>query len=47
MERRLVDFKKEMIIQQLRFEERMLKLTLKENDIDRAIASMRTELNKG
>lgn len=46
MERRLIDFKKEMIIQQLRFEERMLKLTLKENDIDRAIASMRTELNK-
>lgn len=46
MERRLVDFKKEMIIQQLRFEERMLKLTLKENEIDRTIASMRTELDK-
>lgn len=46
MERRLVDFKKEMIIQQLRFEERLLELSLKENEIDRTIASMRTELNK-
>lgn len=46
MERRLVDFKKDMFVQQLRFEERMLELSLKENEIDRTIASMRTELNK-
>lgn len=46
MERRLVDFKKDMFIQQLRFEEKMLELTLKENSIDRTITSMRTELNK-
>ncbi|CAK6470826.1 hypothetical protein BFRIG_00806 [Peribacillus frigoritolerans] len=46
MERRLSEFKKDMFIQQLRFEEKMLELTLKENSIDRTIASMRTELNK-
>ncbi|MGG4265794.1 hypothetical protein [Peribacillus simplex] len=46
MERRLVDLRNEMFIQQLRFEEKMLELTLKENEIDRTIASMRRELNK-
>ncbi|MGE1103410.1 hypothetical protein [Peribacillus simplex] len=46
MERRLVDFRKEMFIQQLRFDEKMLELTLKENSIDRSIANMRMELNK-
>ncbi|MFC5363380.1 hypothetical protein [Peribacillus frigoritolerans] len=46
MERRLSDFRKEMLFQQLRFDEKMLELKLKENSIDRTIASMRTELNK-
>ncbi|MCK2020780.1 hypothetical protein [Peribacillus frigoritolerans] len=46
MERRLSEFKKEMFIRQLRFEEKMLELTLKENSIDRTIVSMRTELDK-
>ncbi|MGY3315768.1 hypothetical protein ACV242_004264 [Peribacillus simplex] len=46
MERRLSEFKKEMFIQQLRFEERMLELTLQENAIDRTIASIRKELDK-
>lgn len=46
MERRLIDFRKEMFIQQLRFEEKLLELTLKENSIDRSIASMRMEFNK-
>jgi hypothetical protein len=46
VERRLSEFKKGMFIQQLRFEEKMLELTLKENAIDRTIASMRAELNK-
>lgn len=46
MERRLSDFRKEMYIQQLRFDEKMLELSLKENEIDRMIASMRIELDK-
>lgn len=46
MEMRLINFRKEMLIKQLRFDEKMLELSLKENEIDRAIASMRTELNK-
>ncbi|MGE7761004.1 hypothetical protein [Peribacillus sp. NPDC097895] len=41
-----MDFRKEMFIQQLRFDEKMLELTLKQNHNERMIASMRKEVNK-